>query len=1334
MKKYTLLCFFLTLLTFISGFSKEINWEQTFAKIEYGYQIGDYKSGLGQLKKIEPQLKSKFGEQSLPVSRLLALEATFEVALGKFDTYKNTIDQAAKMLSSSDKSDATQYARALNQITEAYISYYEFLTAETYNLQARQLVANNKVTDRYCINRINFSYLKIRANLGYLTKVSGEFAPLMTIASESLTIPETVKDSKGKEKQVKYSKEEMLLRQKVYASMANLRGWVMIENGEYDQANLLLEENQDWIRKTIGAKEGSLAEAFYFQSLIALEKGDYYEVEKKLRKAETVALGFLQPDCELLMTIEEALIPALKELEKNKEAQIKNEEVDAKIKSYYGRKSFAYQRNNLIDTRKDILNQDWAKAEKSLEIFLSDKDLVPLDHIWRANTLITIYEVYMRNNKIEKAENCLFEAVKILKSKYGENSPMYHTIQLKVADHYTTASDQMKVAESIYANSLNNIVKKEIGHKNKDYAGYNYGEIKLYLLIDQFDKAYSIAKEMLTEADQYYSPNSVEYAVALEKYANVDIVTGKYTEADSKLEKSFKLFQEKGTSKDRLDQAHALESKAKLQILLGLFDEANTTLRKSNRLTKRAENGDIKFSNTSEEITELNIYLGKYSETEDFLNEMLKSRENKYGAFSGSLIQPLNLLGYLKFITGNYIEAEKLIERALSIAKNKFGEKSSKYAESLKLLERLFTSIGDYDKAEKIGQEVVEIARSVYGTNHIVVAESMNELALVKHFNKKQKNEIENLFNQSLKIISGSIGEKSPPYAEALENASIFYLENGYLDKALEILEKANLIWVSKLGEQNTHTARISYIKGDIFYLKKNYAEANNQFIKSKNIYATLFDNNHPSYVESLGRSAQMYYCLGDVKNSIIESEETIQKSLRYLDKIFPTLSERGKAKYWEKVRNDFEFYKTLAFTQNTAYPDMVANVYNITLKTKAILLSSSIKVRERILKSGDTTLIKTYEDWILKKENLTSVLSLNIAQKRENSIDVTKLENEIEELEKKLNASSDLFANLYEKKVVYEWKELKKVLKDDEIAFEVIPFRLYDKKFTDTIWYAIMSVSTDTKGNPDFILLKNGQQLDTKYISYYKNCIKFDIEDNFSYAIFWKPIKDLMKKEYAKIYLSLDGVYNQLNLEAIRTPDNDFILNKNNLLLLSSTRDLLARNSFKKSDKTKNASTTQYNNTIDLFGNPTYYPEQIEADKRKTPQLIGAEKEVTQLNALLNNGQWKVKLFLNDEATEDKVKKLNSPRVFHIATHGFFLVDAPVTDMLDEVTEKAVMNPLQRSGLLLKNGGYLLESGNIHEFNKEDGILTSDEAMNLGLDHTELVVLSACETGLGEV
>ena len=65
---------------------------------------------------------------------------------------------------------------------------------------------------------------------------------------------------------------------------------------------------------------------------------------------------------------------------------------------------------------------------------------------------------------------------------------------------------------------------------------------------------------------------------------------------------------------------------------------------------------------------------------------------------------------------------------------------------------------------------------------------------------------------------------------------------------------------------------------------------------------------------------------------------------------------------------------------------------------------------------------------------------------------------------------------------------------------------------------------------------------------------------------------------------------------------------------------------------------------------------------------------------------------------------------------------------------EQLYRNPLLRSGLLLRNGGALMENANVYDFNSDDGILTAYEAMNLNFDKTDLVVLSACETGLGEV
>ena len=91
-----------------------------------------------------------------------------------------------------------------------------------------------------------------------------------------------------------------------------------------------------------------------------------------------------------------------------------------------------------------------------------------------------------------------------------------------------------------------------------------------------------------------------------------------------------------------------------------------------------------------------------------------------------------------------------------------------------------------------------------------------------------------------------------------------------------------------------------------------------------------------------------------------------------------------------------------------------------------------------------------------------------------------------------------------------------------------------------------------------------------------------------------------------------------------------------------------------------------------------------------------------------------------------------------HIATHGFFLDDAIDTGnekVFGVEIEKAKENPLLRAGLMLADAENSLDERDTKELaNDDNGILTAYEAMNMSLDNTELVILSACETGLGEV
>src|SRR5690606_26656165 len=112
-------------------------------------------------------------------------------------------------------------------------------------------------------------------------------------------------------------------------------------------------------------------------------------------------------------------------------------------------------------------------------------------------------------------------------------------------------------------------------------------------------------------------------------------------------------------------------------------------------------------------------------------------------------------------------------------------------------------------------------------------------------------------------------------------------------------------------------------------------------------------------------------------------------------------------------------------------------------------------------------------------------------------------------------------------------------------------------------------------------------------------------------------------------------------------------------------------------------------------------------------PRLPGTAQEADALEKTIEDAV----VYRDKHATETQLKQLQAPSILHLATHGFFLTDADAT----------VENPLLRSGIVLA-GGNALSSG------VDDGVVTALEAAGLDLRGTRLVVLSACETGVGKI
>jgi CHAT domain-containing protein len=186
----------------------------------------------------------------------------------------------------------------------------------------------------------------------------------------------------------------------------------------------------------------------------------------------------------------------------------------------------------------------------------------------------------------------------------------------------------------------------------------------------------------------------------------------------------------------------------------------------------------------------------------------------------------------------------------------------------------------------------------------------------------------------------------------------------------------------------------------------------------------------------------------------------------------------------------------------------------------------------------------------------------------------------------------------------------------------------------------------------------------------------------------------------------------------------------------MNNTKDIIERKKVKSKNLTSNSKTAV------LFGNPQFYSgkelvltdndgkEKLRGGGTAVAQLPGTEKEIKDIKKMLTDKGWTIKSYTEDKATEAILKSVQSPTILHIATHGFF--DSKKANEMS-VTGQLGQNPLLKSGLLTANAGDLLDNPEV-SYNAADGVLTAYEAMNLNFDNTEIVIMSACETGLGKI
>jgi CHAT domain-containing protein len=617
-------------------------------------------------------------------------------------------------------------------------------------------------------------------------------------------------------------------------------------------------------------------------------------------------------------------------------------------------------------------------------------------------------------------------------------------------------------------------------------------------------------------------------------------------------------------------------------------------------------------------------------------------------------------------------------------------------------------------EAESYMNTSITAAASVLKDNSSNAIKLQINLANIYRFEKKY-DEAEKLYLKAIEIKEKKLGAH-PDLAHLKKGLAQLYMEMGKNNEVEKLLQSAYDINKRKLGESNPATVSTQQELANFYRFNNNATKAldlmQKVVIKKKEIYG----ENHPNYIQALEDLTLAQWQNNKISETKSNYKIVIDNTLNYINTFFNSLNDNEKTLYWEKTNTRLQRFYSFAQT-NASDTSLTQQLYNTIINTKGFLLSNSSKIRNIISSSTDESLKAAYKQWLETKENLNQAYQLSKEELVQENVNVDSLKRRADELERELSQKSALFKESTNEQTV-TYNTIQQQLKVGEAAVEILELNEYKNGFTGNEKYIALLL---TQNELKLIELGDAKNINNAIGEFRTKTIDQKPE-NEAYAATWKALDEQLKG-ITKLYLSLDGAYHQLSINALKDGAGKYLVDKYSLQFTGNTKDII-------SVKQTESASIKPSNAF-LIGNPQYGSNGVVA------QLPGTEAEVKNITKLLTTYKVKATALYGANATEAKVKEINSPSILHIATHGYFLADLDqleTTKILGVDVSAAKENPLLRSGVLLANCENVFDENFHPSPNSENGILTAYEAMSLNLDKTDLVVLSACETGLGSV
>lgn len=722
-------------------------------------------------------------------------------------------------------------------------------------------------------------------------------------------------------------------------------------------------------------------------------------------------------------------------------------------------------------------------------------------------------------------------------------------------------------------------------------------------------------------------------------------------------------------------------------------------------------------------------HAGCYEEALHLGNAALTLRQEICGQNSVEYAQSLNNTARYHAYMGHFIEAIHLGRKAMELRAQLLGVDNADYAQSASNLAGYHARIGDYDEALRLGTLAMNIREKTTGTESVDYAQSLNNLAKYHYF-KEQYDEAIRLESQALMLREKLLGKHHPDYATALSNMADYLIMDGDVETALQYGSEALSIRRETLGVDHPEYAESTSNMASYHHALGHHAEAVTFGRETLLLRRRLLGELHLSYAHSVCKMAT-YFCADNQPDSAscyaLEATNLYSKSI--LD-TFADLTSNERNLFWLRVKPWFT--RTLPQLVWQAPSDgMVSSLYNATLLAKGILLNSELEMANLLMESGDSILINAYHQLQSNQALLTRQYAL---PKSKRTINTDSLQAVITKQERRLVKRSKTYGN-YTKPLRVNWERIHRQLHPRDVAIE---FLCFPNQQGEEQYAAI--VLTKEMSRPTFVPLMSGSQLSSVRPKDIYNTTQVS-------QLVWQPLAPYLEQSQNVFFSPAGELYN-IGIESLPhwVENRGLMMDRWLFYRLSSTREVALAREHTKVSYTDVAIYGGVSYDSDLDDDTMTTSSQHPAKKLKggAKYLPGTRKEVEDISHMTSDNALATNLHMKADASEKSFKHLSghAPSIIHVATHGFYWTDSEVResgmdDKLLLLTAYGNMDDadkaLTRSGLLLAGANHTLTGDNNLQAS-EDGVLTAKEISMLDLRGVDLLVLSACQTGLGKI